>query len=175
MSRLLLAARAADRRFPAEPRELGARQRRAGLRHKLVFRPSSPAAAREEEPAPRPAGQQRRSGRRGFPRSGGDPAREWDRDTPRPLPHRTNGPSCRQGSERKGQSRARPRQHIAPRLPATGVEGGGGAVRKSRRRGAISLPLPGGQAGRGSPGCQHPQTGGGGREGWTEGPGPDRW
>lgn len=74
----------------------GSRRRAAGRRHKLVFRPSSPAAAREEQPAPRPpdragpmrAGKRRRSGRRGFPGGGGDRAREqgWDAPSAPPGP-----------------------------------------------------------------------------------------
>lgn len=116
-------------------------------------------AAREEETSPA-----RRGPRWRGPRAGGDA----------PQPPGANRPSPRRGSERKGRSRARPPPHIAPRLPATGVGRGRRRSPYEPEAGRHLPPTPGRQAGRGSPGLRASRTGGGGREDYTEGPGPER-
>lgn len=159
---------------------LGARGGGAGRRApaQVSFPAEQPCRSRGRGTGSTSPRQRLRSGRRGFPSRAGDLPESWTGPPlclpPYPPPHRANCPSRRRGRERKGRS-GRGLARTSHPVPGRRGGGGGDAVRKSRRRGAISLPLPSGQAGWGNPGRGHPRAGGGGSEARTQGPGPDRW
>lgn len=159
---------------------LGARGGGAGRRApaQVSFPAEQPCRSRGRGTGSTSPRQRLRSGRRGFPSRAGDLPESWTGPplclSASPPPHRANCPSRRRGRERKGRS-GRGLARTSHPVPGRRGGGGGDAVRKSRRRGAISLPLPSGQAGWGNPGRGHPRAGGGGSEARTQGPGPDRW
>lgn len=204
MSKLTLAPWAADKCVPAEARgaplrgaprrragRAGGQNQAAGRRYKLVFRPEQPCHSRVRgtgptSPRTEPPGAGGRA-RDAALKKGTSPAlcglRPRGSRAGRGRPSATSGqpplPSPGKGG-RAGPGRGRGRtSHPVSRPPELGWAGGGGwqgggALRTSRRRGAISLPLPAGRRAGGAGGCEHPRTGGAGREGCTEGPGPER-